>query len=99
MTKPTFQEVRKRHGITLNMLIEDAQVDPAAVLLLDTWSIGEAGIIDTLLESLSRLSGSEYRRGLLNVGGFTFAVQPPDAQVAGEVAEESQWHHEGGRSE
>jgi hypothetical protein len=72
MTKPTFQEVRKRHHITLNMLIEDAQVDPAAVLLLDTWSIGEASTIDTLLESLSRLTGTEYRRDLLNVGGFTF---------------------------
>jgi hypothetical protein len=97
MTKPTFQEVRKQHNITLNMLIEDTQIDPSAVLLLDTWSIGEAGIIDTLLESLSRLSGSEYRRDLLNVGGFTFAAQPPYERVAA-VAEESQWHHEGVRS-
>ena len=77
MTKPTFQQVRKQHDITLHMLIEDAQVDPSAVLLLDTWGIGEAGIIDTLLESLSRLSGTEYRRDLLNIGGFTFAVKPP----------------------
>ena len=89
MTKSTFQEIRKRHGITLNMLIEDTQVDPAAVLLLDTWSIGEAGIIDTLLESLSRLCGTEYRRGLLNIGGFTFSVNPPSERVAAEVAEES----------
>jgi len=98
MTKPTFQQVRKRHNITLNMLIEGTQIDPSAVLLLDTWSIGEAGIIDTLLESLSRLSGTRYRRELLNVGGFTFAVQPPYERVAPEAAEESQWHHEGGRS-
>jgi hypothetical protein len=41
--------VRKQHNITLNMLIEDAPVDTSAVLLLDTWGIGEAGIIDTLL--------------------------------------------------
>ncbi len=59
---PTFQEVRKRHGITLNMLIEDAQMYPSAVLLLDTWNIGEAGMIDALLASLSRLSGITYRR-------------------------------------
>ena len=72
MTRPTFQQMRKQHEITLNMLIEDAQVDPSAVLLLDTWGIGEAGIIDTLLESLSRLSGTEYRRDLLNIRGFTF---------------------------
>jgi hypothetical protein len=69
MTKPTFQQVRKQHDITLNMLIEDSQIDPDAVLLIDTWGIGEAGIIDTLLESLSRLSGTPYRRNLLNVGG------------------------------
>ncbi|HYU72427.1 MAG TPA: hypothetical protein VEL31_07080 [Ktedonobacteraceae bacterium] len=50
--------------------------DPDAVLLLDTWGIGEAGIIDTLLESLSRLSGTEYRRDLLNIGAFTFSVKP-----------------------
>jgi hypothetical protein len=69
MTKPTFQQVRKQHDITLNMLIEDSQIDPDAVLLIDTWGIGEAGIIDTLLEALSRLSGKVYRRDLLNVGG------------------------------
>jgi hypothetical protein len=75
MTKPTFQQVRKQHDITLNMLIEDSQIDPDAILLVDTWGIGEAGIIDTLLESLSRLSGTPYRRNLLNVGGFSFSVQ------------------------
>lgn len=90
MTRPTFQQVRKQHEITLNMLIEDAQVDPDAVLLLDTWGIGEAGIIDTLLESLSRLSGTLYRRDLLCVGGFTFAVHPPNELVAAEMTEESQ---------
>src|SRR5450755_1531862 len=82
--------VRKQHEITLNMLIEDAQIDPSAVLLLDTWGIGEAGIIDTLLESFSRLSGTLYRRDLLNVGGFTFAVQPPYARVTREMTEESE---------
>jgi hypothetical protein len=90
MTKPTFQQVRKQHDITLNMLIEDAQVDPSAVLLLETWNIGEAGIIDTLLEALSRLSGRAYRRDLLNIGGFTFSVQPPYARVTNETTEESQ---------
>jgi hypothetical protein len=90
MTKPTFQQVRKQHDITFNMLIEDAQVDPDAVLLIDTWGIGEAGIIDTLLESLSRLSGTEYRRDLLNVGGFTFAVAPPHSPAVGEAIKESQ---------
>jgi hypothetical protein len=90
MTKPTFQQVRKQHEITLNMLIEDTQVDPSAVLLLDTWGIGEAGIIDTLLESLSRLSGTRYRRDLLNVGGFTAKVNPPYERVAPEVVEESE---------
>jgi hypothetical protein len=69
MTKPTFQEVRKRHNLTLNMLIEDAQVDPSAVLLVDTWSLGEVSVIDTLRASLSRLSGTQYRRDLLNTGG------------------------------
>jgi hypothetical protein len=87
---PTFQEVRKQHDITLNMLIEDAQVDPSAVLLIDTWGIGEASIIDTLLESLSRLSGTEYRRDLLNIGGFTFSVNLPYERVTTEVAEQSQ---------
>ncbi len=77
--------VRKQHEITLNMLIEDAQVDPSAVLLLDTWNIGEAGIIDTLLESLSRLSGTRYRRDLLTGGGFTFVAVPPHAPVAAEM--------------
>jgi hypothetical protein len=81
MTRPTFQQVRKQHQITLNMLIEDAQIDPSAVLLLDTWSIGEAGIIDTLLESLSRLSGMLYHRDLLNIGGFTAKVNPPMLSV------------------
>jgi len=99
MTKPTFQQVRKQHDITLNMLIEDAQVDPSAVLLLDTWNIGEAGIIDTLLESLSRLSGRVYRRDLLNIGGFTFSVQPPYALVTDQMTEEGQWRSEDGRSE
>ena len=94
MTKPTFQEIRKRHGITLNMLIEDAHVDPAAVLLLDTWSIGEAGIIDTLLASLSRLCGKAYRRDLLNIGGFTFSVNPPSERVAEAVAEVSTRHND-----
>jgi hypothetical protein len=70
MTRPTFQQVRKQHEITLNMLIEDAQVDPSAVLLLDTWNIGEAGVIDTLLESLSRLSGTQYRRNLQSARTF-----------------------------
>lgn len=98
MTKPTFQQVRKQHDLTLNMLIEDAQVDPSAVLLLDTWGIGEAGIIDTVLESLSRLSGTEYRRDLLNVGGFTFAVSPPYGRVVKEAAEESQERSEESRS-
>ena len=88
--KPTFREVRKQHHISLDMLIEDTQIDPSAVLLLDTWSIGEAGIIDTLLASLSRLSGSTYRRDLLNIGGFTFSVHPPSERVAAEVTEESQ---------
>jgi hypothetical protein len=99
MTKPTFQQVRKQHDITLNMLIEDAQVDPSAVLLLDTWNIGEAGIIDTLLESLSRLSGRVYRRDLLNIGGFTFSVQPPYALVTDQMTEESQRRSEDGQSE
>jgi hypothetical protein len=81
--------VRKQHEITLNMLIEDAQVDPSAVLLIDTWGIGEAGIIDTLLESLSRLSDTEYRRDRLNIGGFSFSVQaPPYARVTEEVVKE-----------
>jgi|GEM_PF-1875740 hypothetical protein len=99
MTKPTFQQVRKQHGITLNMLIEEAQVDPSAVLLLDTWNIGEAGIIDTLLEALSRLSGKVYRRDLLNVGGFTFSVQPPYALVTDQTTEAGQQRGEDGRSE
>jgi hypothetical protein len=97
--RPTFQEVRKQHGITLNMLIEDTQIDPSAVLLLDTWSIGEAGIIDSLLASLSRLSGKTYRRELLNIGGFTFSVNPPYERTASEVAEESQGRSGRGRSE
>jgi|SRR5450755_875393 hypothetical protein len=98
MTKPTFREVRKRHNLTLNMLIEDAQVDPSAVLLLDTWNIGEASVIDTLLASLSRLSGTQYRRDLLNIGGFTFALKPPYELVLTEVVEESQGHDEDDRS-
>jgi hypothetical protein len=97
--RPTFQEVRKQHHITLNMLIEDTQIDPSAVLLLDTWSIGEAGIIDTLLASLSRLSGKAYRRDLLNIGGFTFSVNPPYERVAVDVTEESQGRSGRGRSE
>ena len=80
------------------MLIEDAQVDPSAVLLLDTWGIGKAGIIDTLLKSLSRLSGAEYRRDLLNIGGFTFSVHPPYERVTAAGAEEGQDYCEGGRS-
>jgi|SRR6266487_1509439 len=99
MTRPTFQQVRKQHNITLNMLIEDAHIDPDAVLLLDTWGIGEASIIDTLLESLSRLAGTVYRRDLLHIGGFTFAVHPPYARVANEVPKQSQGYHEGGHSE
>jgi hypothetical protein len=86
---PTFQEVRKRHDLTLNMLIEDSQVDPRAVLLLDTWGLGEACTIDTLLASLSRLSGTLYRRDLLNIGGFFFSPNPPYEQVSPDVVNEA----------
>jgi|SRR5450755_1449350 len=82
--------VRKQHDITLNMLIEDAQVDPSAVLLIDTWGIGEAGIIDTLLESLSRLSGTLYRRDLRSARRFHLCGATPYALVTHEMTEESE---------
>jgi len=58
--RPIFQAVRKRHDITLNMLIEDTQLDPEAVRIVDTMGVGTPQVIDKMLESLSRLSGHTY---------------------------------------
>ena len=77
--RPTFREVRKQYHITLNMLIEDAQIDPSAVLLLGTWAVGEAGIVSRLLESLSRLTGKEYHRDLLTLELYVFSDSPTQA--------------------
>jgi hypothetical protein len=67
---PTFQEVRKQHHITINMLIEDTQLPPQDVLLVDAQGIGMACTIDLLLEALSRMSERSYTRR--NVRGFYF---------------------------
>jgi hypothetical protein len=75
-THPGFNELRKRHQITLEALIEDTQIDPRAVLLMDTWGIGTPDHIDTLLESLSRLAGMEYSRQAMNVWDLTFKLHP-----------------------
>ncbi len=73
---PGFNELRKRHQITLEALIEDARIDPRAVLLMDTWGIGTPDHIDTLLASLSRLVGVEYSRQAMNVWDITFKLHP-----------------------
>ncbi len=59
---PTFQQVRRQHQITLHMLIEDTQLDPAEVLQVDTLGIGTEATIELLLEALSRMAGQRYTR-------------------------------------
>ncbi len=75
-THPSFNELRKRHHITLEALIEDTQIDPRAVLLVNTYGIGTPDHIDTLLESLSRLAGVEYSRQAMNIWDITFKLHP-----------------------
>jgi hypothetical protein len=75
-THPGFNELRKRHQITLEALIKDTQIDARAVLLIDTWGIGTPDHIDTLLASLSRLVGVEYSRQAMNVWNLTFKLHP-----------------------
>ncbi|HYU72971.1 MAG TPA: hypothetical protein VEL31_09855 [Ktedonobacteraceae bacterium] len=66
MRKPTFR-AGCTNGTTSRSLCSSRtrRRDPATVLLLDTWDIGEMSIIDRLLASLTRLSGTQYRRDLL----------------------------------
>lgn len=72
----TFKEARLQHHITLYSLIEDTRIDPRAVLLVDTQSLGTPEHIDQLLASLTRLSGTEYSRRAKNVQDVIFKLYP-----------------------
>ncbi|GCF11024.1 hypothetical protein [Dictyobacter arantiisoli] len=74
--RQTFKDVRRQHRITLSMLIEDTQLEPQIVLLMDTQSIGTPIHIDQLLASLTRLSGTEYSRRAKNIRDITFKLNP-----------------------
>lgn len=74
--RPSFPELRQLHAITLYELIADTHLDPRAVILLDTRSIGTPRHVDQLLMSLSRLAGTQYSRQAINVGDITFKLHP-----------------------
>lgn len=72
----TFKEARLQHHITLHRLVEDTQIDPRAVLLMDIHNLGTPEHIDQLLASLTRLSGTEYSRRAKNIRDVTFKLYP-----------------------
>lgn len=80
--RPSFKELRKRHNITLQMLTEDAQIDPRAVILLDTQEIGTPDHVDQLLASLSRLTGCNYSRQAISIRDITFKLHPDYSIIA-----------------
>jgi hypothetical protein len=86
---PFFKEVRQRHHITLNMIIEEmveAGVDKQIELnldslqLFDQLNIGRAEVVDAMIAALDRLSGEHYTRD--DVGYIAFLAS--DAQDEGE---------------
>ncbi len=72
-TRPTFQEIRERHIISLDQLSAESHCHLQEVRLIDAFGRGKPAMIDALLASLSRLSGGTYTRK--NVGGFSFTLQ------------------------
>ncbi len=75
-TRLTFQAVRAHHNISLEQLSAESHCYLQEVRLIDALGQGTPHVIDTLLTSLSRLSGETYTRK--NVGGFSFTLQPRD---------------------
>lgn len=75
-SRPTFRYARLQHQISLHMLIEDTQLDPRAVLLMDKQNLGTPENIDRLLLSLTRLSGKEYSRRAKSLSNVTFKLYP-----------------------
>ncbi|HLZ64313.1 MAG TPA: hypothetical protein VKR06_45875 [Ktedonosporobacter sp.] len=77
--RPSFQEVRHKHEITLTMLLEELisegvteriAIDIEAVRLFDELSMGRAEVVDAILAALSRLAEVEYNRQ--NLGHIIF---------------------------
>ena len=78
----TFKEARLQHHITLHRLVEDTQLDPRAVLLMDKDNLGTPEHIDQLLASLTRLSGTEYSRRAKNIRDVTFKLYPNYSSIS-----------------
>ena len=79
--RPTFKETRQQHDLSLSQVYEDAiahgaQITFHAAEFFDQFGVGEPTVIDALLASLSRLTGTEYNR--LNIGSIFFTPTPPD---------------------
>jgi len=84
--RPSFQQVRQRHHITLEMLIADidGSLPGAEILHFDQTGVGRAEVIEAALAALSRLSGVAY--GIESVGPlcFTTPLRDESAPVGGE---------------
>ncbi|HLZ64184.1 MAG TPA: hypothetical protein VKR06_45220 [Ktedonosporobacter sp.] len=74
-TPDSFLAARQRHNISLTMLIEDlvaarvfAEIEITfdSIQIFDRFNIGRPEVVDVMLASLSRLSGTIYHRE--NVG-------------------------------
>jgi hypothetical protein len=88
MTKPTFQQVRKQHDITLNMLIEDAQIDPsgsccsirggsakrASLIHCSNRSHGSRG--RCIVETFSMSEAVRHEVALMSVSATQVAMRP-----------------------
>src|SRR5581483_9241491 len=63
--KPTFRELREIHGISLDEIIADTPelFSVPSIQRFDLYGEGEPILVDTLLASLTRLSGQSYHRG------------------------------------
>jgi hypothetical protein len=84
---PLFKDVRQRHHITLNMIIEDmveAGVDKQiefnldSLQLFDQLNIGRAEVVDAMIAALDRLSGEHYTRD--DVGYIAFLASSSQNQ-------------------
>lgn len=77
--RPSFQEVRHKHEITLTMLMEELiseglpeqiAMDIDTIRLFDELSMGRAEVVDAILAAFSRLAEVEYNRQ--NLGHIIF---------------------------
>ena len=82
--RPSFREVKRKHGIVLGQILEDLVLAGVAepleitfdsLQLLGLTGLGRPEVVDAALAALSRLTGQQYNRE--NVGQMAFL---PSAQ-------------------